>query len=174
MDYRLRILQDGIAQRQHELHNIASILAQTALRRGRLAAAAKVVTIAFGAIAATQGVAAKLLGDGRAVVLVPYTLVGLIIAAVAGIEAAFKLESRSAELTLLAAECQSTIWQIDTSWQQTVGTVEGEERVTAARALLSKQDATLAEIQKRAAQLALNITLEVRELYEPGEPPAAA
>jgi hypothetical protein len=173
MDYRLRILQDGITQRQHELHNIASILAQSALRRGRLAAGSKVITIVFGAIAATQGLAAKLLSEGSPLVVVPYALVGLIIAAVAGIDAAFKLESRSAELTVLAAECQSTIWQIDSAWQQTVGTVDGEERVSAARALLNKQDATLAEIQKRAAQLGVNITLAVRDLYV-DEPPAIA
>jgi hypothetical protein len=173
VDYRVRILQEGIAQRQRELHNVAEILGHQALKRGRLAAGAKVVTIVFGAIAATQGVAAQLVGSQSVFVLVPYTLIGLVIAAVAGIDAAFKLESRSAELTLLAAECQSIIWQIDSAWQQTVGTVEGEERIAAARALLTKQDAGLAEVQKRSAQLGVNITLQVRELYV-DEPPAMA
>jgi hypothetical protein len=68
-------------------------------------------------------------------VFVPYTLVGLVLATVAGIDAAFQLESRSAELTLLAAECQSTIWQIDSAWQQTAGTIYGEEQIAAARGL---------------------------------------
>lgn len=173
MDYRMRILQDGITQRQHELHNIATILAQTAKRESNLAAIGRVVTIVFGALAATNGAATSLFGEKSITTIIVYTAVGLIIAAVGGLEAAFKFEGKSAELKLLAALCQSTIWQIDSDWQKTVGTTEGEEKILAARQLLDKQDKSLSDIQTRAAQLGVNIALEVRELYLE-EPPALA
>jgi hypothetical protein len=173
MDYRVRVLQDGITQRQHELHNIATILARAARRNAHLAAAAKVITIVFGAIAATSGAATTVFGEANVAAILAYTLVGLIIAAVGGLEAAFKLESRGVELKVLAALCQSTLWQIDTDWQKTVGTSEGEEQIAAMRQLLDRQDQAISDIQARAAEIGVNITFKVRELYLE-EPPALA
>ncbi len=173
MDNKMRILQDGIAQRQRELHNIATILAQTAKGKSNLAAIGRVITIVFGALAATNGAATTLFGEKNVAAIVVYTLIGLTIAAIGGLEAAFKYESKSAELKLLAALCQSTIWQIDSDWQKTVGTAKGQAKVSAARQLLDKQDKSLNDIQTKAAQMGVNITLEVRELYL-DEPPALA
>ena len=174
------LLQAGIQDRQQEIHRIAEILGKHAFNQGRRAALAEVITIVLGSLGATQGGAAKFFGDANVGVLSAYALLGLLItavsgqrSAVSGLEAAFKTETRSAGLRALAAQCQSTIWQIGSAWQKTVGTSEEGERVLAARLLLDQQDTCLAETQSKAADLGVNITLEVRELYE-GVPPAMA
>lgn len=51
-----------------------------------------------------------------------------------------------------------------------MGIVEEAERVNAALALLDQQDGQLSEIQKRASELGVNVTLHVRELYGEGIP----
>jgi len=73
----------------------------------------------------------------------------------------------------LAATCQSTIWKTDSEWQKSIGSGLAENPTLAARNLLDTQDQVLADIHIRAAQLGINITHEVRELWG-GEPRAAA
>lgn len=173
MDYRVEVIQRGITERQRELHSIAEILAKGAKKKGRIAASTKVLTILLGAFITTQAVASQVFGDNSIGVVIVYALAGLLVAVVGGVEAAFKNETRAAELYVLAAQCQSIIWQIDSEWSKTVGTATGEAQFQAARSLLDRQDSSLAEIQSRAAQAGVNITYEVRELYD-GEMPALA
>jgi len=172
-DQGLPRLKKGIYERQTELHNLAKILSEQAGRLGRWGSAGRVAVIVLGALVATQGVADKAAGEGNLAVLLGYTFCGVLIAAISGLEAAFRSESRAAELKLLAATCQSTIWHTDTEWRKSVGSGLAPDPVAAARALLEMQDQMLTEIHTKAAQLGINITQEVRELWG-GEPRAAA
>ena len=172
-EHGLSLLKRGIYERQTELHNLAKILSEQAGRLGQWGATGRVTVIVLGAVVATQGVAEKAVGEGSTVVLLVYALCGVLIAAISGLEAAFKTEARAAELRLLAATCQSTIWRADTEWQKSVGSGIAADPVAAARALLEMQDQVLTEIHTKAAQLGVNITQEVRELWG-GEPRAAA
>ena len=171
-EHGIDLLKRGIYERQTELHNLAKILSESAGHLGRLGAIGRVAIIVLGAIVATQGVAEKIAGEGSIVVLTIYTICGVLIAAISGLEAAFKTESRSAELTLLAASCQSTIWHTDTEWQKSIGSGLADNPSAAAQNLLEMQDEVLTEIHKKAAQLGINVTQEVRELWG-GEPRAA-
>lgn len=176
----LQSLQNGIQQRQEELHRLAGILATAAATKGTYASSAKVTTITLGAFVATNAVATKLWGNDNMLIVVIYALAGLAIAAVSGIEAAFKIESRATALRSLAARCQSTIWQIDSEWRKSVGWPESDSaddgessRVKAARTLLDRQDQALGDVQSKAADLGENITLEVRSLYGADVPAVA-
>jgi hypothetical protein len=173
----LRSIQNGIQERQEELHRLADILARVASKKGRQAAVARVATIVLGAFVATNAVATKLWGNENSLVVVVYALAGLVIAAASGMEAAFKVEARAAGLRALAAKCQGTIWQIDSEWRKSVGAPDTDSyeagRLKSARALLDRQDQVLGDVQVKAADLGENITLEVRSLYGP-EMPAAA
>ena len=166
MPDRMDDLQGSINDRQRELHGVTAILANVAARRARWATASKVVVIALGAFAATKGAADQLLGATSHIAMVTYTLVGLVIATVAGLEAAFKNEVTAAELRILAAAGQSTVRQVDSRWQRDIGGVAGQERVEAALKLIELQDAKLAELQEKTAKLGVNITLEVRQLVQ--------
>ena len=178
----IRSLQHGIQERQEELHRIAELLARSARVAGRRAASAKVIIIVLGAFVATNGVATNLWGEQSVAVIITYTLAGLFIAAISGLEAAFKVETRAAGLRALAAYCQTTIWQTDTEWRKSVGSpdlmsgdfVNEQARLNSARTLLDRQDQVLGEVQSKAAELGMNITFEVRQLYGDGGPPANA
>jgi len=111
-------LQHGINDRQKELHHAADIIASSAQRQRRASAISKVVIIILGAIAATSGAATQIAGEKSVPVTIIYTAVGLLIATVGGIEAAFKFGDRGAELTTLAATCQSTLREIDSRWKK--------------------------------------------------------
>jgi len=164
MPDRINELQGSINDRQHELHSVTAILANGAARRARWGTASKVIVIALGAFAATKSAADQLLGATSHVATVTYTLAGLVIAVVAGLEAAFKNEATAAELRVLAAAGQSTVRQVGSLWQRDIGGVAGQERVEAALKLIELQDTKLAELQEKAAKLGVNITLEVRHL----------
>jgi Protein of unknown function (DUF4231) len=165
-------LQRGINDRQKELHHAADILASSAQQLRRRSAISKVVLIVLGAVAATSGTAAQIAGENSSAVTIFYAAIGLVIAAVAGIEAAFKFGDRGAELTILAAVCQSTLREIDSDWQKDVGNASGIERTTAQQKLLDIQDQKLNDVQERAARLSVNIALKLRELED--APPFAA
>lgn len=173
MPSRIDELQGSINDRQRELHSVTAILANVAARRDRWATASKVIVIALGAFAATKSAADQLLGATSHISMVTYTLVGLVIATVAGLEAAFKNEATAAELRVLAAAGQATVRQVDTRWQHDIGGVDGQERVDAALKLIDLQDAKLAELQEKTAKLGVNITLEVRQLARSDEVYAA-
>jgi hypothetical protein len=166
-------VQGSINVRQEELHKAADILAGAAAVSSRRSAAAKVGIVVLGAVAATNGAATQLAGGPASWVIVLYTLVGLAIAAIGGLEAAFKVNERAIDLTLLAATCQSTVRDIDSRWQTDVGPAEGEQRVLAAQQLLEMQDQKLADVQERAARLGVNIVWQVRQLYGSSRPYAA-
>ncbi len=160
----------GIEDRQDELHSIAELLGKAGSRYGRSSAFSRAITITLGAFVATNAVAMKLWGDGNATIIIIYTLTGLVIAAVSGLEAAFKVESRAAALRTLAAYCHTTIWQIDTEARKTVGfdyerkysSEEETNIITAAEALLDRQDQVIGEVQSKAAELGVDIIFEVR------------
>jgi len=167
-------IQKGIQERQEELHRIAELLGRASARHGKLSAVARASTIALGAFVATSAVATKLWGENNTVVTIIYTLAGLVIATVSGLEAAFKVESRAASLRTLAAHCQTTLWQIDTEWRKSIGSPssregftdeEEAERLVPAQSLLDRQDQVLGEVQTKAAELGENITFAVRQLY---------
>jgi hypothetical protein len=159
-------LQRGINDRQKELHHAADILATSAQRQRRLSAISKVIIIILGAIAATSGAATQIAGEKSVPVTVFYTVIGLVIAATGGIEAAFKFGERGAELTALASVCQSTLREVDSRWKKEVGPAVEPRRTEAQKELLDIQDQKLTDIQERAAKLNVNIALQLRELED--------
>lgn len=166
-------LQEAINARQAELHAVADILTRAAQRKTHRSAMTKVAIVVLGAAAATNGAAVQIAGQATWVVLL-YTCIGLAIATVGGLDAAFKVNERAVELTILAAVCQSTTRDIDTGWHREVGSAYGEQREVAAQHLIETQDARLTEVQDRAARLGVNIALEVREISGGTDGPYAA
>ncbi len=164
MNDRFGEIQNGISERQSELQGVTNILAAKAQKIVKISAAAKVIIILLGAIVATRETANLWAGENNLPVSIIYTVLGVTIAVVAGLEAAFKWERRAAELRILAATCQSTVRQVDSQWQKEVGPAAGAEREAAAIKLMELQDDKLTEVQSKAAELGVNITLEIREI----------
>src|SRR5262245_45062024 len=108
MSEEITMLEGALEERQKYLSNMANVLARAGKGRRIAAASIKVMTIVFGAFAATSGVAAKFYGDALYVPVI-YAIVGLAIAAIGGLDAAFKYGERATELNRLAAECETVI-----------------------------------------------------------------
>ncbi len=161
----LRQIQGSINERQQELHHIADLLARKAVSASWRSAGAKTAIVILGAFGATRGAADQLLVNHSSTNLIIYTMAGLLVAAVAGLDAAFKFDRTAAELRLLASICHSTVREVDTQWQAEIGAQEDRERqVAAALKLVKLQDTRLTEIQQKAAAVGVNITWQVREL----------
>jgi hypothetical protein len=161
----LERLQRGIDARQQELHRVADILAGRAQKVSILAASCKVLLIVLGAISATRGTADQLVLIDATDKMVFYTAIGVVVAAVAGLDAAFKFEGHAAEFRLMAADCQATLRAVDTTWQTEIGGGFAQDPASAAKQLLAVQDSKLADIQQQAAKAGFNITLQIRDLY---------
>lgn len=157
-------LQRGIERRQAELHDVAELVAKTAHRFSMLGNILRVTTITLGAIIAAKGVADNIFGGANQFNLVAFSLFGVCIAVAGGIEAAFKYEKRGAELTILAASCQSTVREIDSEWRKSIGSIYDSDLREEGRKLISLADERLSKVQETAAQLGVNIALKMYEL----------
>lgn len=126
---RMGEIQGSINDRQLELHGVTDILANKAGQLARVTLVSKVILILLGAVVATRETANQIISAESGAIIALYTLLGLVIAVVAGLEAAFKWETRSAELRVLATACRSTVRTVDTRWQREVGMKSGQERI---------------------------------------------
>jgi len=149
-----------------ELDVVGNILAKTAQKLTLRASWVKVLVIVLGASVATREVANQLVGASSALNIVIYTIIGLLIAALTGLEAAFKWENKSAELRMSAATCRVTRRQ-STSQLTEVFTIETDQgKLVAVKKLLDSLDVKLGEIQERIATLGVNIVLEIQTRYK--------
>jgi hypothetical protein len=162
---KVQMLQEGITARQLELQRVADVLAKAAQKFKRYAAWTRIVLIFLGACSVTQSTWDNLLGPSRYSTWV-FTVMGILITTLAGIEAAFKFEGKGSALSLLAASCHSSVRKTDATWYRQVGIAESvTEKINGAMALIELQDLKLSEIQEKAAGSGVNITLEIRRLH---------
>ncbi|HSF40459.1 MAG TPA: hypothetical protein VLT87_11750 [Thermoanaerobaculia bacterium] len=156
---RLEFLNDRIVVRHEELARAVEILSKGSEKLERRGRKLRVTTIILGAFSASQGVTVAALGMSTIATSIVFAISGISVAAIAGIEAAFKFESRASELRMLAAKCQSARFQHNSEWSYRIAIAEPDKAIDAARDLLAIQDRTLAEVQLEAAKLGLNIAL---------------
>jgi hypothetical protein len=164
----LKELKAEIDDRQKDLNDTLLTLEKDAARDSGRAKNIRVSIIFLGAFAATKAVADQVVSkDYASVVTISYSLVGLLIATLAGIEAAFGFQKRAADLRILAAECNSCNLDIDCKIPQDPDAPIAD-RIIAARELLDLQNKTLKEIQGKAAGIGVNITRKIRKLRRAG------
>jgi hypothetical protein len=162
---RLGMLQRAIVERQGELQRTADTLASHAQTFWRLSTTAKVSLVLLGALSATKATTDQVVGSTSTGGLITYTVLGVLTATIAGVQAAMHFDARSTGLTALAAESQALLRNVDSDWYKKVGVVSpDQDRIAAALEILALQDDTLASVQQRAAEAGVNITIKVREL----------
>ena len=177
---KINVMYKMLSRGQETIGDGVDILASSARRLSHISAVFRVILISFGAIAATHGVATKIRGEEDAGVLIAYTIVGLIIATLAGLEAVFRFEQRATALRVLATEATAKLFsfrsrfdrQIDVSLLKNLGQLELEELQKAAniaREILSQQDQYFIEMFRKATELGVNFPLELREMAEKHE-----
>jgi hypothetical protein len=167
---RLAFINERIVVRHEELARAVTVLSRASDRLERRGRNLRLATIVLGAFSASQGVTVAKFGASTAIVTsLVFAASGIAIAAIAGIEAAFKFESRSTELRMLAAKCQAARFQHNSEWSYRIAIAEPSEALDAAHDLLTVQDKALAEAQLEAARLGLNIALSISGRYGDGD-----
>lgn len=143
-----------VDQRIEDLRSTGVNLAKIAKRLSVRAMTVKTLLIFLGALVATREIATQLFGVTNNAVMVSYTLMGVLIATLAGLEAAFKWENRSIELKNLAADCRNRRRKLESTIYKTDGTLDREN-------LLDTLDNESAGVQEKAASLGVNVVLEL-------------
>jgi hypothetical protein len=173
-------LNDLIVLRHAELARFVLTLSRYSERIERRGKRLKVATIILGAFSASQGVALEVFGKSNMAISIGFASVGIAVAAIAGVEAAFRFEARAPELRMLAAKCQAARFHHNSEWANRIAIANPEEAIVAAKELLSIQDRTLGEVQLEAAKLGVNIVItgdddrEARDDQAPSLPAAGA
>jgi hypothetical protein len=157
-------IQRGIENRQKELHEVSGLLATRAKFFSRLAGLGSILTISLGAVVATRDTFLTIFDESLPVVAIFYALVGVLIATIAGLEAAFRVKERAAKLHQLAATSEATKRKADTKWRQEVAMRGGSDE--AGNQVLDMQDESLQDVYIQAAELGVNLPNEFRELME--------
>ena len=168
MEHAIERIQSGVSHRQDEIRKSAVHLGERAKLNNRAATVAKVMLVAFGALAATKSTADQILGTGSTSSAAVYAILGVLTAIVAGISAAFEFDRRSAQMTQLAAEAWSAVREADTQWRHQVVMAQPHEAPGAALEVIDFQDSKLADIQARAARLGVNVAIDIPVLIQPG------
>lgn len=177
---------ENLSKRREKLakdfHEVETVVAGNAERMYNFAASLKVLLIFPGAFTATKEVASQLIGASNAVNTIVYTMVGLLVAVTAGLEAAFKWESRSTELKILTANCYKNTLLVETL-RLKIAELEDEEQILQngnhilnddelkaeqekrypLEKLLDDLEAALSQIQQRAAELGINVSYEIAQ-----------
>lgn len=158
MTTKLEEFRRAIDDRQDELRHVAHQLAAEGSRLRARGAALRVCVIILGALTTTQGSLEQLYFLDADLLKLYYLGGGIAIAAIAGIEGAFKFESRGAHLNSLAASCLSMVRQADSVWYKQVAVPDGNEQKEAgALQVIDFQQGKLDEVQEKAANLGLDI-----------------
>lgn len=119
-DKKLNKMIDSFWQKSENnfkiLNESASVLARHAIRLTRTSMGANACVITLGAISATSGAFSALYGEDNSLVILAYTIIGLAIATISGLDAAFKWESTSFGRNLLAGEVTGKINYFETEF----------------------------------------------------------
>ena len=161
-------LQRSVNTRQDELAQLVERIPAHANALQRRSHVARVVTICAGAlVAAREGLVGS--SDARGITVF-FSVLGIVIAGITGLEAYFKWEGRASELRSLGASARSTLRTVDSQWQLGVGAAQSDqERITTLTNIIKLLDDELHRIRESAAKLGASLEstedTPPRELY---------
>ena len=162
MQQMLTDLETYLGKCLDEFKTLEAVLARAAEINSLLSAVGKVVLIFLGAFVTTREVANQLLGANSGFTLVIFTFAGVLIAVIAGLEAAFKWEKSAVELKSLAGSCQKEIR--DGTYQLHKAhllEIDGEKCV-AIEKIIDLVNEHLDDIYTKSATLGINVVREVK------------
>ena len=114
--HRRRSLEELVTERMHELRETQIFLAERALKFTRFSTAVKASVIILGALVATKETITVVVGASNAISIVLYTVAGVLIAVLTGLEASFGWGKNSGKLASLAATCREAKQQAEDDW----------------------------------------------------------
>jgi hypothetical protein len=152
-----KVLHDIIEAHRKELRYINDLILEEAKKQSRLTSCLKSAVIFLGAFVAIKEVTNQLVGISNTVNIIIFTLAGLLIVVLTGLEAAFKWENTSAQLRNLAAAGHAVSRNAASNLARVYATKQNEERLRELENILDAVDTALADTHKKASELGVNI-----------------
>ena len=155
-------LENYLTKCLEEFTALEAVLARIAEINSLFSAIGKVVLIFLGALVTTKEVANHLLGADNAINLVFFTLAGLLIVVIAGLEAAFKWEKSATELKGLAGSCQKNIREGKYQLHKVQFMETDDEKRKALEIIIDTVNKNLDEIYSKSEALGINVVREIK------------
>ena len=116
--------------------------------------------------------ASQIFADQTTVAIAIYTCCGLLIAAIAGVDAAFRFDARATGIRLLASRVEARRWQLYIAWNAIRSKGEGDEPRRAAQRVLDDHAKFFSKVHREATELGVNIAFESAMVDGSDAPPA--
>jgi hypothetical protein len=145
-----------------EFKDIEAVLARAAHNNAQFSRYGKVALIFLGAFVTTKEVANQLLGANNGINLVIFTVAGLLVAVIAGLEAAFKWENSAVELKGLAGNCQKNIREATYNLYKVDFMETDKEKLEALENIIDTVNKNLDEVYSKSTTLGINIVREIK------------
>lgn len=155
-----QIIHGMIEVHRRELERIDNQLAKEARKKSILTSIVKASVIFLGAFVAIKEVANQLVGASSTVNIVIFTVAGLLIAVLTGLEAAFKWENTSVQLKSLAAIGRAASRKAASNLAKVFATKQDEERLKELEKILDSIDDAIADTQKKASELGIETIID--------------
>lgn len=155
-----KIIHGMIEVHRRELESIDNQLAKEARKKSILTSIVKASVIFLGAFVAIKEVANQLIGASSTVNIVIFTVAGLLIAVLTGLEAAFKWENTSVQLKSLAAIGRAASRKAASNLAKGFATKQDEERLKELEKILDVIDDAIADTQKKASELGIETIID--------------
>ena len=150
-------LQRAVNNRQDELGHLVERLPAQSKALQRRSQIARVVVILAGALVAARESVVGDATDSRGVILF-FSALGIVIAAVTGLESYFKWEGRAFELRTLGESARSTLRAVDSRWEMVVRAAQTDkERITGLTSIVTLLDTELDRTRDTAARLGVGL-----------------
>ena len=163
--------EELIKVRQNDYQNCARVLSEAVKVNSRRERTIKITLIILGALVTTKGVADQLMipyeknQTVHALVLICYTLFGLLITIFASLEAAFKYTEKAAGLRLLSAQIKTNIRRNMADHSFSYHNEEFEEAMNELKKIITDQNDQLHDIEDKSATFGIDLASKVQIDY---------
>jgi hypothetical protein len=164
-------LKEDFLEGQKQLETLTRILAERAGRLARQSNYLRLSIIILGALIASREASERILQRVDASpnwAIGIYAVIGILTAVVGGILATFKLDTRAAELKVLAVASLTLTDTMKTKWKRVLSQEDGKEQVRVAIETLESQDKQTSDVLSKAAAHT-NITSKILRELRNGE-----
>jgi hypothetical protein len=162
-------LESLLTNREDDYENCSEILAQEVEKNSKKGGNSKIILIVLGALVAIKGVIDQLMVEYKNAtvehgVLIIFTLIGVIISIIAGLDSTFKYAEIAGGLRILSAQAQSNILMSQTNRAISYHLDDYQEAISALKDAINEQVKQLKSLYDQAAFFGLDLAAKANQL----------
>ncbi len=162
-------LESLLKDRENDYESCSQILAQVVEKNAKKGGNSKIILIILGALVAIKGVIDQLMVEFKNPtiehgVLIIFTLIGVIISVIAGLDSTFKYAEIAAGLRILSAQAQSNILTSQTKRAISYHLEDYQQAISALKEAINEQVKQLKTLYDQAAFFGLDLAAKASRL----------